>query len=263
MFPQCWELFGGVQGFKGPPDRGNNGNFGFHEGFNLGGTFGTCCGLGYQFGGRYLQSDLSGNTTVGTRTAQRDQAFYTAGLFRRAPCGYGLQGGVVWDFLDDEYYVAMELEQIRGELSFVTPWCREFGFWFAASADDDAEVLFGAEEVWESTDQFAFFYRKHFACGGQGRLWAGWAGQGDGIFGGELSMPLSNCWGVRTNFNYLIPDENGVASIPEEGWGLGISLVWTPGAGATCNAPCRPLFGVADNATFMVDRFSRVTTQPD
>ena len=62
-------------------------------------------------------------------------------------------------------------------------------------------------------------------------MWAGWAGEGDGIFGGELSMPLSNCWGVRGIFNYLIPDENGVASIPEEAWGIGISLVWYPGEG--------------------------------
>jgi hypothetical protein len=248
-----------VQGFKGPPDRGNNGNFGFHEGFNIGGTFNSGCGIGYQFGGRFLQSDLSGDNAVVTRTANRDQHFFTAGLFRKAPCGYGLQGGVVWDHLHDDYYVDMDLTQIRGELSYLTPWCREFGFWFAASNDDDTGTLFTLQEVWEPTDLYAFFYRRHFGCSGQGRLWAGWTGEGDGLLGGELFMPLSNCWAVQTNFNYLIPEENGVDSIAEEAWSIGISLVWYAGGNSSC-APCRPLFTVADNATFMVDRVPQAQT---
>lgn len=33
-------VFGGVHGFKGPLDQGRNGNFGFHEGVNLGGPLG-------------------------------------------------------------------------------------------------------------------------------------------------------------------------------------------------------------------------------
>lgn len=260
LLPQSWQLLGGVQGFKGPVDRGNNGNFGFHAGFNLGGMFKPDWGLCYQLGGNFVESNLQGDSAAFTRTSSRDQQFYTVGLFKRS-AGCGFQGGVVWDILQDDYYLNMSLQQLRGELSFVGPGLREFGFMFAAGLNDDFGSAQGINDLWTPTDQYAFFYRRQFGCGGQFRVWAGFTGQSDGLLGGEFNVPLSNTWALASNFNYLIPDENGVSAISEEAWALGINLVWYPGGGAKCLGGCRPLFNVADNASFLVDRQSFATTQ--
>ncbi|HEX6961713.1 MAG TPA: DUF6666 family protein, partial [Lacipirellula sp.] len=99
-FPVCLPRFkeltfwGGVHGFKGPRDSpdfnaaGDN-NFGFQEGFNIGGRA-PVVGLifpqlSYQLGFQSVQSQLSG-TTDGS-TEDRLQNFVTAGLFRRVPAG--------------------------------------------------------------------------------------------------------------------------------------------------------------------------------
>ena len=44
-----------------------------------------------------------------------------------------------------------------------------------------------------------------------------------------------------------------------ESWGLVIQLVWYPGQNAKCQQqnPYRPMFNVADNSLFMVDRLAR------
>lgn len=255
--PRSWQIFGGVHGFKGPPDQGHNGNFGFHEGFNLGGPLKPCWGLGYQFGGQFVHSNFAGDDVVGDRTEVRNQSFFTAGLFRRT-CGCGLQGGVVWDILYDDYYLDMTLSQLRGELSYLIRCGWEFGFFFAAEIDDD----FGSrderiEEIWTPTDQYAFFLRRNFQ-GGSARGWAGWTGDGDGLLGADVNIPISRCWAFQSNFNWLIPEEGSPAGIPEESWAIGINLVWYPSGNAQCLSPCRPLFGVADNATFMIDRSQRL-----
>jgi hypothetical protein len=44
-----------------------------------------------------------------------------------------------------------------------------------------------------------------------------------------------------------------------EAWGIGINLVWYPGARAYQELanPFRPLFNVADNATMIIDRVAQ------
>src|SRR5690606_29288640 len=97
-------------------------------------------------------------------------------------------------------------------------------------------------------------YRRTFECGGHYRFWAGFTGRSDGLVGGDAQVPLSDCFAMQTNFNYLIPEEGTGPGAAEEAWGLGISLVWYPGQTARCGSLTRPLFNVADNATFLVDR---------
>jgi hypothetical protein len=253
LWPRDFAAFGGVQGFKGPVDQGQNGNFGFHTGFNLGGMLRPHTGLAYQFGAQFVHSNLSGDNVMGNDSDDRMQYFMTTGLFHRAVCG-GLQGGAVLDLLYDDYYVNMRLSQIRAELSYVGPRGREIGFMLAASTRDDLETIFGQTEVWEATDQYAFFYRRTFESGGFYRLWAGFTGSSDGLVGGDAEVPLSDCFALQTNFNYLIPDEGSGTGASEEAWGLGINLVWYPGHTASCRSLTRPLFNVADNASFLVDR---------
>ncbi len=134
--PRNLGIFAGVNGFKGPRDRGGNGNFGFTEGVNFGAPLGDPWGCGYQLGFAALQDNISGyqqNAPLDTNnqstivTADRHQYFFTAGIFNRAECG-GWQWGVAFDLLHDTYYQESDLKQIRTETGYLFNECTEIGY---------------------------------------------------------------------------------------------------------------------------------------
>lgn len=255
-----FEVFAGVQGFTGPVNRGETASFGFHEGFNWGAPVPCFGAMGAQIGLQATQNNFSGAEFT---DEDRSQLFLTAGLFRRVD--WGLQGGVVLDYLWDDWYANANMAQLRGEASWVYPCLHEIGFWFSASTEEDTQLsTFSngttATETFESTDLYAFFYRHHFDAleGAQARVFAGWTGDSDGLIGADLNLPLSCDWALRAGFAYLIP-EQGTGQIgrghAEESWNLAMSLVWYPGArSAIGNDYYRPLFNVANNGSFMVGR---------
>lgn len=269
------ELFAGVQGFTGPANttvnnRGSSGSFGFHEGLNWGAPFPlfqSC--LGMQLGAQVVHSNLSGaEFTTDTRT----QLFATGGLFRRVDVG--LQGGVVVDYMHDNWYREISMINLRSEVSWVCQGQDDFGFWFTKSIRDSGlkpSTLRNADgtvdpvpvlEGWRPTDLYAFFYRRQFGeCrDGEARIFGGFSGQSDGLVGIDGRLPLSDCWALQAGFTYLIPKEGtgiGItAAHAQESWNLGMSLVWVPGRpfGQSDSRYYRPLINVADNGTFMVDR---------
>ncbi len=257
------QLFGGVHGFKGPTDLGRSGNFGFHEGVNLGAPVGDPWGYGYQVGFQALHSNFAGNQAVeegplpNFDTADRNQVFLTAGLFQRRMEG-GLQGGVVFDLYYDNYYDKSTLYQIRSETALVLSELREIGYWGAYGLTKDKVSGFGQfDSVLDPTDVFAVFYRRHFTGGGHGRIWAGISGSGDAIFGLDGSVPLGTHWALDNNFTCLFPKHGRSADAPpDEAWSVSIHLVWYPGRRSNpvvANA-YHPLFYVADNSWFLVDR---------
>ncbi len=262
------EVSAGVQGFTGPRNRGGGGSFGFHQSVNWAVPFPAFACLGGQIGYRATQSNLSGaefpagmgfddSVTAGSR----QQSFLTAGLFRRVDMG--VQGGVVVDFMSDDWYNTSDLVNLRGEISWVIDGVHDLGFWFTAGTDfteimDDEGVVL---EEWEPTDLYAFFYRRQFGgCrDGDARLFAGWTGHGDGLIGVDARLPIAPDWAVETNFAYLIPSDGTgqgfTGGHAQESWNLGLSLVWYPGRlFGQGDYYYRPLFRVADNGTFMVRR---------
>lgn len=260
-FPVCLprfkdlSAFAGVQGFRGPRDFAGNrsdSNFGFNEGFNLSGRA-PLVGLlfpqlSYQLGYRAVQSRLHGTATS---VDDRSQQFVTAGLFRRV--NTGVQFGAVWDLLQDDLDEDIDLHQIRYEVSLKSPQGRELGF-FGTNSTNDA---LSNGVLWETTDQYAMFYRWGFGNGYQSRLWGGATGDGEGLFGGEFYAPLSSRWALQSGFNYLITDEqDGLAGVSEESWNIGINMVWHLGKTAKrgCRSPYRPMFSVADNGWMFVDQ---------
>jgi hypothetical protein len=251
-------FFAGVQGFKGPVDLGQNGNFGFHEGLNFGGPLGDPWCMGYQLGFQGIESNFAGSQPDGGSSHGREQAFFTAGLFHRATCG-GLQGGVAFDYLHDSYYLKADLKQVRSETSFVFDGGNEIGYWGAYGVSKQRFQLLADQTAtfFQPNDIFAAFYRRHFSAGGQARIWGGTTGGGEGIVGAELAIPLGSSWALENSLTYLIPKHspNGGGQL-EEGWSLSMSLVWYPGRPAQCamQDPYQPLFGVGDNSTFMVRR---------
>jgi hypothetical protein len=256
-------LFLGVQGFTGPMDLGGNGNFGYHEGVNFAGHFGSwfglgALGLGYQIGATFLQSDLNGNMVNGVQAKERDQQFLTAGLFRRAHDGYGLQGGFVYDYMHDNYYAKYSVGQIRSELSYLTLFGHEFGYWGAYSVHDGNGMINGTFAGFQTLDMYNGFYRYTFSNGTQGRIWVGGTGTKQGIIGSDFRIPLSNRWDLWGWYNYIIPGHAGAVGTMNQGWNLTINVVWYPGRRAVGihQTPFRALFAPADN-NWLISRQSK------
>jgi len=258
-FPVCLPRFkdftawAGVQGFRGPRDFANqrsDSNFGFHQGVNFSGRAPLVSlffpQLSYQAGYQAVQSRLSG--TVDSPD-DRLQQFVTAGLFRRVDTG--LQFGVAWDKMRDDLDNQIDLYQVRYELSVKGMRGNEFGA--RASHGTNTAISGGVE--FEAVDQYAFFYRRHFAQGYEGRLWGGATGDGAGLFGGDFYAALSDRFSLQTGFNYLIPQEEpSLAAVTEESWNIAVNVVWHMGQTAKTGtrSPYRPLFPVADNGWMFV-----------
>lgn len=254
-----FQFFVGIHGFKGPFDMGRNGNFGFHEGINFGAPLGDPWGVGYQLGVSGVHSNFSGDHVWEVREGDRNQVFFTGGLFRRAR-RQGWQWGVVFDLLRDSYYEKATLGQIRTETTWVTGYGWDIGYWGAYGTKED-EQSFQSEDslirqMIKINDLFAFFYRKHFTGGGEGRLWGGFTGQSGALFGGDIRVPIGTSWALENDFQYHLPRHGkGEDGLREEAWSVNINFVWYPGrrADQVQRDPFRPLFNVASNSTFMED----------
>lgn len=259
------ELSAGVHGFTGPANRGGTSSFGFHEGFNWGTPL-YLLGLAGQIGASGTHSNFDGSSLT---TNDRNQLFVTAGLYRRVDCG--LQAGVVVDYFHDEWDYAVDLVQLRGEISYRFNECNEIGFWFTQGMNDDSDearqVVPGTagqfidrEVNFEITDLYAFFYRRQFRCGGEGRLYGGFTSESQGLVGGDLRIQFSQKWAIENSFTYVTSGGNDdIPDYEEDSWNVAINLVWTPFAGRRGSCvphPCRALLPVAHNGNFI----TRLTT---
>lgn len=248
-------IFGGVHGFKGPYDQNRDtGNFGFQEGFNVGGKL-PFTETGYQIGYQAQQSQLSGDANAGIADSFA-QHFFTTGVFRRSRDGF--QGGAVWDLLLDERQSSVAFSQIRAEFGFVDRGCHEIGVTGAVHLKNNTFLNAQQETsvTFQSVDQYLLYYRMHGPRGGEGRVYGGVTDDGDGIVGSDFMIPLTDSWGLLPEFTYLIPKDNGgTIAAREEAWNIAISLVWHwRGHARSCySSPYRPLFNVADNGYMIID----------
>ncbi len=233
------------------------GNFGFQEGFNFGTRLpGLLQGqLGSQLGLRFTQSQLDG-TSAGAD--HRTQTFVTAGLFRRVD--YGFQGGLVVDYLHDDWVYKADLLQLRGELSFLFSPCHDFGFRFTDNqqTDDTTAVIRGQTAPIDlrlsGLNTYRFFYRARFGhnAAGQAELQAGFSEDSSAILGANLRTPLQNQLGLDISTTYLVPPSQADMPYMQEGWNLSLAVVWTPGRCFGSDRDYyRPLLSVADNGSFL------------
>ncbi len=263
-----FDFFAGVQGYTGPMNhvsipnvgRASSGSFGFYEGFNEGRSLRSWFGwdMAAQFGARATQSNLSGASFT---DEVRNQVFVTGGLFRRVD--YGLQYGVVIDYLNDDWYFHGDLLQLRSELSWRTEGCHVYGFQYFAGINDDTStttignglggVTTGTVDF-EATDQYRIFYRRLLASSGQWDAFGGWTDDDDGIVGTTLSLPLRRNIALSTGATFLFPTSDDATDFEQESWNISLGLIYRPGGPQGCGRYCRPMFDVADNGTFMVDR---------
>jgi hypothetical protein len=267
-----FDFFAGVQGYTGPPNfpvtsttnnlaRAGSGGFGFYEGFNEGRSLRRLCGcdLAAQLGLRATQSNLSGANFT---TDNRQQVFVTGGFFRRVD--FGLQYGLVADYLRDDWYFRTDLLQLRGELSWNTGRSHEFGFQFMAGTDSDTSstvvrdalgAVVQSQLSLEATDQYRAFYRRNIRGAGYWSAFVGGTNQQDTVMGASVSVPLQARVLLAAGATYLDPNESlADGGFEQEGWNVSVGIVFRPGGPMGCGRYCRPMFDVADNGSFLVDR---------
>ena len=122
--------------------------------------------------------------------------------------GRGVQWGVAYDFLHDIYYANANLQQVRSETAYVLNDTYEIGYYGAYGVGNDIDrVSTTIIGKLDPTDMFVLFVRRNFENGGDGRLWAGATGNGDGLFGADLWVPLGQGFALENRINYMIPKQ--------------------------------------------------------
>jgi len=275
-YPECfWRGFGGlisnadyrigVQGFKNAANRQQDGSFGYHGGVNLGLPLTRLsCGLfSGSLGVNSVQSNFSGSSFT---EENRNQLFVTAAAFRRVD--QGLQGGIAYDYLREDWYSNFGISQIRSELSWVTEAQNVFGFRFtkAQASYTTNSVLIdatGAQSVlsenWVGMRQYRFFGRKSTRDGdGYVEFSAGHTDEKHAILALDFNTQVRGMMRFYGGFTYLVPQENIVNSTNgQETWNVAMGLQFSP---YRQRGHCRfnvPMFDVADNGTFQVIRQPR------
>jgi hypothetical protein len=268
------EYFFGATGFQEPiytaPVDGvgevQDSSFGFYGGVNFGVPLCrlTCGVLSGQIGVRSVQTNFSGNEFT---PESRDQLFVTAGLYRRVD--YGIQFGVVGDFLQDEFYGDASVSQIRADLGWVYAGGSVFGFRYTGAQEDDIiggrfnNTPFSNQNV-EVHDQYRFYFRRSECAGGYGELFAGWTEYDQTILGMDFDVPVSERLAIESNFTYFFSDDatdvvfgprsNFIGSNANEAWNISVGFVYRPQGRRYYKNYDRPLFDVADNGTMLLRR---------
>lgn len=261
------DLWLGVTSFTGQgnhvgglaaPEGQVGGAFGLHQGFNFGAQLPSVLGgqLGSQIGLRFVQTNFEGSTAGNDR---RSQVFLTTGLFRRVD--YGFQGGMVVDYLHDDWIYQADLLQLRGELGFMLSPCHELGFRFTSSQRTDAAatVINGTDIALQlaTLDTYRFYYRFGFGDTGNSQLemQAGFSEDSSGVWGLTLKTPLQSQLGFQADALVATAPSGSTGAYANEGWTVSMALVWTPGRpfGASRDY-YRPLLDVAGNASLLAKR---------
>ncbi|MDR1963882.1 MAG: hypothetical protein LBQ50_08895 [Planctomycetaceae bacterium] len=252
-------VFAGTTGFKGEMDAGSNGNFGFTEGFNWAGPATPQRTLSGQIGFRAVQSNVNGNRN--TNRNSRNQYFVTVGLFKRS-LSFPVQGGAAFDWLHDDFYGKIRVQQIRYEISARTFSNTEYGFlggfgmskkgnnylnnWKNAPGETHTFAL-------QAQTYYLLFLRKHFTAGGLAEFRCGLTDDGDTILAGLGEFPVSDRFSLNGSFSAMIPEEgHGRGGWQRENWEISVGVTFYFRGGA-CSKPtnsCRPMFDVSGNGSF-------------
>jgi hypothetical protein len=235
---------------------------GFYEGFNFGGPLCrlTCGVFSGQFGLRATQSNFNGNEFT---TDDRNQLFLTTGFYRRVD--YGLQMGVVVDYLRDDWFTTSEVAQIRGDLGWVYPSGSTFGFRFGANVEDDTtdgtfnNVAF-TNLLTTTTDNYRFYYRCEPPQGGFCDGYIGWTDQNQTIIGLDFDYAVRERAALQAGFTYFLNNDGVPANSGFQGGNQGeaynfyVGFVLRPRGSGHYRSYDRPLFSVADNGTMLIQR---------
>ncbi|HEV7281121.1 MAG TPA: DUF6666 family protein, partial [Pirellulaceae bacterium] len=228
--PLVVETFAGGQTFRGTPNAGSGGDFGFYEGFLLSAPVSDTLGGSVIFhgGSAFAQSNLGGSALT---PESRHQVFATVGASRRVETGINI--GVVGDYLYDDWYVASSASQLRGETGWAFGGGRELGLWGSLGVSEDSStefitlygMTFPARVRTRPIDLYGAFYRASLAEGGEARFFVGLTDSAQAVGRLDLRVPLSDRLSIDSGFTYLSPERDDrsiggltFGDLPAESW---------------------------------------------
>ena len=264
----------GVQGFRGPvytiADQNENtqtiddASFGFYGEANFGVPLcKLSCGLvSGQIGVRNVITEFNGNPFS---SDNRNQLFYTAGIFRRVD--YGWQMGVVADILHEEWYTSTDLVQVRGDLGWVYGGGGTLGFRFAAGTQTDTTQGIIVDDTGRPTnfnglfnkviDNYRFYYQNNYSGGGYSELALGWT-EDHAVLSVDFDIPMSEVTALQTGFTYFLPGDKTqrtqFGGNADDVWNIYLGCVYRPRGRGWYRNYDRPLFNVADNVSMVIRR---------
>ena len=266
------EYFSGATSFKSPmyriPDTIFNNrlfddsSYGLYGGFNAG--LPLCrlsCGLfSGQFGVRTVQSNFNGNSFT---SEERSQTFVTGGFYRRVD--YGMQLGLVFDVLHEEWFTTDDVVQARGDIGWVYPNGTTLGFRIAkgiqdadTSGEHDGIPFTGL--IQQPIDHYRFYYKYDAPSGGTGGGYIGWSGDSQVVMGLDFDIPIAERVAVQSGFSYYLGEEGmppgslNVGGNPNDGFNIFVGLAFRPRGMSHYNSYHQPMFSVADNGSLMIRR---------
>ncbi len=250
----CWDS----PVFANSQNSDYNGGSGFYAGTNLG--IPLCrltCGLASgQIGVRTVQSEISGSPHI-------DQLFITGGFFRRVD--YGIQFGVVADYLKEDVLFQAEVMQVRADLSWVYAGGNAMGFRVAKGIQDAQVPDFpagvaippGAQMRLRTLDSYRAYYRTNCDTGGYSDLFLGWTDDSQIVGGLDMDMPLTNCMMLQAGATYVLPTASGGTPLggnTNDAWNFAVGFVWRPQGRCWYQNYDRPIMPVADNGSMILRR---------
>jgi len=201
----------------------------------------TCGLVSGQIGASIHQSEYGGDGFFTTDT--REQVFLTAGLFRRVD--YGIQFGVVYDILFEDWIYKTELGQVRGELSYVYGNGSQVGFRFGKGVQDGSAPGFTFTP--DVLDNYRFFLRTPSFQGiGFADIYYGFTEESHSLVGAETDIGLTQRIAVQSGFTYVWEDQT-----KDDGYNMYMRLVFRPASRNWYKNYHRPLLPVADNGSLL------------
>lgn len=255
-------LFLGLDGSKGPDDLGINADFGYRGAINWGLPLWESRGLGIQVGSALNVSDNAVRVLRSVNgTRDRVQSFTTVGVFQRTD--FGLNWGIVYDFLAEDYYKSLVLGQWRGQIGHAIGLCDEVGVWAAVRNFGDNATVAGQSLSLKPITQGNLYWRHVWGNETVTRFWVGLAEEhgrfvlvapGNSsvhhpfVFGADLYVPLTDRLAIYGEANFITPNDTGTVTAT-------MGIVFYPGGRAKGVARGRfaPLLPLANNPTFGVD----------
>jgi hypothetical protein len=261
-FLENLSVFGGLDGSKGPEDLGITADFGIRTGVNWGYPLWEELGLGIQ-AGTALNYSLSATKVLESidGTHDRTQSFTTLGLFQRSQCG--VNWGVVYDFLYEDYYQNLFLGQWRGQISYAPNDANEVGVWAALADHGDGASVAGVPFSLKPITQVNLFYRHTWTLGAETGFWVGWADEHSKfvyvlpgmkpvfnavVFGADLQVPLNRWLAIYGEANFVTPNDTGTVTAI-----LGFAFYPGGQAAAATRSRFSPLLSLGGNTNFEVD----------
>lgn len=255
-------VFAGLDGSKQPQDLGINAHMGVRFSGNWSVPVVRNLGLGLQLGIGQNISDAAVHVLDQLQdSSKRTQTFITVGMFQRLE--NGLEWGVAYDDLTQQYYDDARLAQWRGRVGYDLRTSDQIGVNWRAGLRGDDNVVLDTPVRLDSIAQVDFFHRHTWANGAQTTVNVGIAGGHDNVvfvfpddtrddnvlaYGATLSVPLSDKFAIFGSANLITPASTGAVD-------AFLGVAWSPSRGMIRAVSNRftPMLPVANNPDFAVN----------